>query len=297
MGIARHRGVSALQLAAIALSPPDEDSDVKLRDYTAKIIILAHQENTDQLAQALSAEGFDCQVQRQPEQPEQSDFARSYRCLLNHRTAWQWVADNQQPAIIVEADFVPVRGLGQLPLPFDPEQTDVGMAWLYTCAAQIYHVSPLNHAQGFSSSLVAYLLIPRAVPPLQTLFERVSQTPGPRAYYPWDSEMDKTLLAAGLRNYVPFRNYGEHGSDSPNPEHQANRLGRTHRADVLYGSLAFAPAYSASEGFWQTRLKGRARGLARLLGGRYLRPAILRKAKTPPRLASFAIRRHFCWPI
>lgn len=265
---------------------------MRLIDYTSKLFIIAHQEDTSRLADTLEAEGFDCAVQRQVHQPEQADFSRSYLCFLNHIETWKWVAEHQQPAVIIEADFVPVRRMGQLPLPFNPNQTDVGMAWLYTCAAQVYDISPERHAQGYSSSMVAYVMTPQAVPSLLQLFERISQAPGPKHYYPWDSDLDKTLLANGLRNYVPFRNYGEHGSDNPNPEHYAHRLGRTHRADVLYGPLAFKPAYADTEGFRRTRLWGRTKGILRLLVGRYVRPYVLRRAEVPLEILSFAMRRH-----
>lgn len=264
---------------------------MRLIDYTPTVLIIAHREDTSRLTTSLGQEGFHCQVQRQEHRPEQSGFARSYLCFLNHLEAWKWVAKHQQPAVIVEADFVPVRGIAQLPLPFNPEQADVGIAWLYTCAAQVYDISPGFHAQGYSSSMVAYIMTPRAVPCLLQLFERISHHPGPCHYHPWDSEMDKALLAEGLRNYLPFRNYGEHGSDDPNPEHKANRLGRTHRADVLYGPLAFDPAYASSEGFWRTRLWGRIRGLARLLLGRYAQLHVLRRAEVPFKILSFAMRR------
>lgn len=264
---------------------------MRLIDYSPNITIIAHREDTSRLVAALEQEGFCCTVQRQTHSPDQANFARSYLCFLNHVQAWQQVLDQQQPRIIIEADFVPVRGMGQLPLPFDASQDDVGLAWLYTCAAQIYNISPQGHAQGYSSSMVAYLMTPRAVPPLLALHAAIGQNPGPEHYYPWDSDLDKTLLAQGLRNYIPFRNYGEHGSDSPNPEHQRWGLGRTHRADVLYGPLAFEPAYGASEGFWLTRFWGRVRGLGRLGLGRFVRPQVLRNAQVPLRLVSFALRR------
>ncbi len=266
---------------------------MRLIDYTSTVLIIAHREETSRLSTSLEQAGFHCQVQRQAHREEQANFSRSYLCFLNHVEAWKWIAEHQQPAVIVEADFVPVQHMGQLPLPFDPEQADVGLAWLYTCAAQVYDISPARHAQGYSSSMVAYIMTPRAVPSLLQFFERVSHNPGPYHYYPWDSELDKVLLAQDLRNYVPFRNYGEHGSDSPNPEHQAHQLGRTHRADVLYGPLAFEPAYAVSEGFWRTRLWGRLRGLARLGMGRYAQLHVLRRAEVPFKILSFALRRQF----
>lgn len=270
---------------------------MRLIDYSPNLFILAHREETQRLETTLSAEGFDCQVLRQTHRPEQASFARSYLCLLNHRRAWEWVAEHQQPAIVVEADFVPVRHFASLPLPFDPERADVGLAWLYTCAAQVYDISSRGDAQGYSTSMVAYVVHPRCVGHLLAFCDRITAAPGPEQYCAWDSDLDKTLLAENLRNYIPLRNYGEHGSSNPNPEHRAFGLSRTHRADVLYGPLAFMPDYAAGEGFWRTRLQSRIKGLGRLLLGRFVRPQVLRKAEVPLKLLRFALGRQLCWRL
>lgn len=264
---------------------------MRLIDYTRQIFIIAHRENTDPLVAVLQTQGFDCQVLRQAHRPEQADFSRSYLCLLNHRTAWQWVLDQQQPALILEADFVPVKHFAQLPVPFNIYQPDLGLAWLYTCAAQVYDISQDGHAQGYSTSMVAYVLPPACVTHLLTFADGIAQDPGPTAYTPWDSQLDELLLGQGLRNYIPFRNYGEHGSYNPNPEHQANGLSRTHRADVLYGPLAFEPPYAQGLAGWKVRLYARLKGLVRLLVGRYVRPGVLRKAEVPLKILRFALWR------
>lgn len=64
-----------------------------------------------------------------------------------------------------------------------------------------------------------------------------------------------------------------------------------HRADTLYGPLAFEPDYSLQESTLQARLNARLRGLGRLATGRYLRPKILRGSSQPLRLLQFALGR------
>jgi hypothetical protein len=266
---------------------------VKLLDYTPRVFIIAWKEDTTQLEAYLSREGFDCEVLRQVHMPEYATCARSYLAMLNHETAWKRIAQEQRPAIVLEADFVPVKAFSQLLLPFDPTWEDVGMAWLYTCAAQIYEVSESGYAQGFSSSAVAYVMTPRAVQPLLEFADKeVRAVYGGDRYYSWDSELDTMLLRQGLRNFVPFRNFGEHGNSNPNPEHQQQGLGRTHRADILYGPLAFQPDYGSHEGYLKTRLYARLKGAARLLYGRYVRSHIWKTAESPYRLFRFALLRH-----
>lgn len=260
-----------------------------------RIFIIAYKEPTELLEKALVKEGFVCEVLRQQDDPETQNFSPSYRCLLNHRRAWEKTLSEPQPTLIVEADFVPVIGLSKLPLPFNPDRADVGISWLYTCAPQVYSVSEMGHAEGFSTSMVAYIITPHSAKYLIELSEQIRETIGPTNYSAWDSEIDSFLRAKKLKNYIPFRNYGEHGG-KPNPEHRQNKLSATHRADVLYGKLAFLPLYASADNGGQlkllrVRLKARLKGIARLAIGKFLRLPVLRGSSYPARMLSFAIRR------
>jgi len=267
----------------------------QLADCIGRVFIIAYKESTHLLEETLAKEGFSCEVLRQEHQPEYKNFSPSYLCLLNHRRAWKEALQQSKPTLIVEADFVPVLGLGKLPLPFNPDQADVGVSWLYTCAPQVYYVSADGYAQGFSTSMVAYIVTPYAAECLIELAEGVKQQGGSSNYSSWDSDVDSILLAKQLKNYIPFRNYGEHGG-LPNPEHHRHGLSKTHRADILYGKLAFVPSYALTEGnsqlkFLSARFKARLKGIARLLLGKFLRVAVIKGSSTPGRLISFAARR------
>lgn len=267
----------------------------------SQTLIIAYKESTEQLEAALDREGLPCQVLRQKHQAEYKDYSPSYLCLLNHRRAWEMASREDKPTLVVEADFVPVLGMGELPLPFDSQQESVGIAWLYTCAPQVYFVSAEGYAEGFSVSSVAYVVTPRAAAALLELETQVRQNPGPTAYSPWDSTIDDFLRARKFRNYIPFRNYGEHGG-LPNLEHQRFGLSKTHRADCLYGKLAFVPPYANVDkpdylGFFAVRLQARLKGIGRLALGRFLRPEVAKGSSYPFRLLSFAIRRQLSWRI
>lgn len=282
------------------LTPPTA-SPQRLIDCIGQTFILAYREPTDRLTAALDQSGCRSEVLRQIHQPGYEAYSRSYLCLLNHCQAWKRALQSDQPTLIVEADFVPVMGFGLLPPPFDPADPDLGMAWLYTCAPQVYSITERGYALGYSTSMVAYVITARSAQLLLDLAQVVERDPGPTAYSPWDSGIDYYLRDRGLHNYVPFRNYGEHGG-LPNPEHQANRLSKAHRADVLYGRLAFAPLYAQAEATqtdwhsigrrWKERGYGRIKGLGRLLLGKYLRGPVLKSSGQPIRLLRFAIGRH-----
>lgn len=262
-----------------------------LRQHIGTVFILACDEATEPLETAIAKAGFACEVLRQRPRPEFTNFSRSYRCLLNHRSAWERATATNRLTLVVEADFVPVKGFGDLPLPFDPNQADVGICWLYTCAPQIYSVSDTGYAQGFSTSLVAYIINPQSAAALIELAAIVKHDPGPAVYSAWDSEVDSFLLKRQLKNYIPFRNYGEHGGGQPNPEHRAFGLSTTHRADILYRQLAFPPPYTAYHWFPAVRFQARLKGIARLLTGRFIRIPILQESSFPLRLLRFAIGR------
>jgi hypothetical protein len=239
-------------------------------------------------------------------QPGYETYSPSFLCLLNHRSAWELALRSQKPTLIVEADFVPVANFAELPPPFDPADDELGIAWLYTCAAQVYNVSAqasggVAYGQGYSTSMVAYVITAKSARQLIELAADIERSPGPTAYSPWDSGIEYYLRDRGARNYVPFRNYGEHGG-LPNPEHKQNRLSRAHRADVLYGKLAFAPLYAQIPGSagqkvnrWQWlkgRAYGRVKGLGRLLMMKYLRAEVIRKSSQGGQLVQWAIARH-----
>ncbi|MBD2437921.1 LPS biosynthesis glycosyltransferase [Nostoc sp. FACHB-110] len=265
---------------------------LKVSDVVNRALIIAYKEETQLLETALIQEGLNCEVIRQQHQPQYKSFSPSYLCLLNHLRAWKIAAMQSQPTLITEADFVPVVGLGELPLPFNPYQTNVGMCWLYTCASQIYSISAEGYADGFSVSTVAYIVTPQCAGKLIEFATQLLQTSNPETYFTWDSQIDSFLRHHKLKNYVPFRNYGEHGG-LPNLEHFLHGLSKTHRADVLYNQLHFLPPYASKSycKFLSVRLYARIKGIVRLLVGKFLRLRVLKLSPIPARLVSFSIRR------
>lgn len=269
---------------------------VLLKDAIEPVLIIAYKESTTLLEQALTQADLPCEVLRQKPQSEHQDFSPSYRCLLNHLRAWQRASAAPRPTLIVEADFVPVVGLGQLPLPCNPNQPLLGVTWLYLCAPQLYSLSSEGFAEGFSTSMVAYIVTPESAKGLIELAEAVRCTSGPMSYSTWDSQVDRFLRDRGFKNYIPFRNYGEHGG-RPNPEHSQHGLSPAHRADVLYGKLSFVPPYAVTDGktsylnYAWIRLQARLKGIGRLLTGKFLRYKILRRSQNPARLLSFTLHR------
>jgi hypothetical protein len=271
------------------------NSTYELVHYLGKTFIIAYKEETELLEETLGREGLDTEVIRQTHKEEYRDFSPSYLCLLNHKEAWERAIQENKPTLIVEADFVPIKGLGKLPLPFPLDDSNTGIAWIYTCASQIYSISTEGYANGFSTSAVAYIVTPQAARYLIELAERIKEVKTPYVYSTWDSEIDGFLRSKKLKNYIPFRNYGEHGG-KPNPEHSQNGLSSTHRADVLYGQLSFMPLYVTAYDlgilyFLWIRLQGRLKGIARLATGRFLRLGILKGSRVPIRLLKFALSR------
>ncbi|WP_448596263.1 LPS biosynthesis glycosyltransferase [Thermoleptolyngbya sp.] len=265
-----------------------------LKDRIQQVFIIAYREKTEPLEQALAEEGWQVKLFRNERSPTTRSYADIYCCMMNHRRAWVQAAAESQPTLIVEADFVPVVGMSALPLPMDLTQPTTGLCWLYTCAAQLYSLSLDGFAEGFSTSLVAYVVTPAVARCLCGLADWVQEHHG-TGYFNFDSEVDKYLRSHGFKNYISFRNYGEHGS-IPNPEHRQHGMSGIHRADVLAGSLAFRPLYAGTGPLWRSRyfwirLKARLKGIGRLLLGRFLRPKVLRKASAPGRMLQWAIAR------
>ncbi|MGG6292975.1 LPS biosynthesis glycosyltransferase [Leptolyngbya sp. AN02str] len=269
---------------------------VSLRQGVGQAFVIAYRESTHRLEAQLAQQGLTYQVLRQFDVPELEGAAAIYRCMVNHSQAWKQAAIAPTPSLIMEADFVPVVDMANLPIPFDVRQANVGLGWLYTCAPQIYSVSPHGFAEGFSTSLVAYVITPQGAAHLCSLVDWVTAQYG-KGYSTFDSTIDRFLRDRGLQNYVAFRNYGEHGG-IPNPEHRRHGFSGIHRADVLYGPLTFCPTY-AGTGIWApwryglARLHAKAKGLGRLVCGRFVRPHVLQTTRHPWLMIQFAIARQF----
>jgi hypothetical protein len=62
----------------------------------------------------------------------QQRLATSERVLINHTRAWQAIAASGRHGVVMEADFVPVRDFGRLPLPVPADRVSSSLAYLYS---------------------------------------------------------------------------------------------------------------------------------------------------------------------
>ena len=120
--------------------------------------------------------------------------------------------------------------------------------------------------------------------------EKIGKETNRKVYSTWDSELDSVLRSHKFKNFIPFRNYGEHGG-IPNPEHRQNGLSPGHQADVLWGEIAWTPWYAEKYNPLAIRFKARAKGVTRFLKGNFLRRNTLKNSRVPGRLIRFCLRR------
>jgi hypothetical protein len=272
---------------------PGAGASLNLRSAAPGVLIVAHDEDTTPLRTTLVSEGFSVDEVRGPYTREQLSYSAIMRCMVNHANAWRIAASRRCPTIVVEADFVPVRGFGGLPAPVPPTRSEASLAYLYSVGPQIWDLALPDVARGHGGGMVA-LLIPPKVAELLLVFCREELQRNPRGLYsPFDSQVGYWLKDRGVQSYIPYRHYGEHGGVG-NPEHARAGLGRAHRADVLQGRLAFTPLYAAGSAlrYWRTRMRARLWGALRLLGGRFLAWHDLVRSDRPP-LLRFALGRLF----
>ena len=268
-----------------------------LRDCVERVCVLAWREDTAPLERALAAEGFRVEVHRPTCGEAEMAYSRQSRCLLNHRGAWARCAAQDGLWIVVEADFVPCRGFGSLPLPFPWELRDRAWAWLYAGGPRLYERLPGGYLRGHACTMVAGVMGPAVARALVEFADGEFVRNDPRSFFPWDTYAQYHLKEKGLLSFFPGRQYGEHGGPA-NPEHAAAGMGRkgTHQADVLRAPLLFLPAYARGSriryGFCRARAK--ALGWGRLFSGRFVEPGTFRKVpdlRTRLRLVATGIQR------
>lgn len=268
-----------------------------LRAECKRAYIIAHKENVDQLRSALELDGFDVEEMRGPYTAKQSRYSLQMRCLVNHANAWRTIATGAEPVVVTEADFVPVCGFGQLPLPFpytgDPDDAKFG--WLYSGGSILYGFDSHGFPHGHGNTTVAYVLTPSAAQRLLAFFEREIVADVSGGYRMWETYIGIFMRReVGVLNHIPIYQYGEHGG-IPNPEHGAAGIRNWHQADILWSRLAFLPAYAGGRKlrFRAIRFRGWARGIARLLTLRYFDPRFVNADSSRGRyvMASLAISR------
>jgi hypothetical protein len=278
-------------------SPPHSASTarsadrISLRCATSGVVIVAHREDTGELKNTLVGQGFSVDEVRGPYTTEQLKFSAIMRCLVNHANAWKIAATRTLPSIIVEADFVPVRGFGDLPSPLPVQSIDHSLGYLYSVAPQVWDLAQPDIARGHGGGMVA-LVVPQKVAVLLLQYFEETLLANPQgSYLPFDTQVGYWLMARGIESYIPYRHYGEHGGIG-NPEHARAGLGRPHQADVLHGPLAFLPPYAMGKvlRFWRTRIRARSWGILRLAAGRFLAPHDLARQRKSAMLR-FAVGR------
>lgn len=256
-----------------------------LNSIVRQTYILAYKEDTRLLELALQEESFTPVVLRPEYSSNELSYSRTIRCLLNHNSAWQKAASSKDFTLVMEADFVPCKNFGRLPIPFDPDKHD-GRAWafLYAGGARVFTRHPDGSLQGHAACPVAYLIPPKVGQWLTEYTQEELVRHGDLTQYSlWDTQFQWQLMGKGAICFMPWRHYGEHGGIS-NPEHKtagigiAKRIpllaclgfGANHHADVLWSSLKFLPPYAQGSRlkFLRTRAEAKLIGWLKLFTGR-----------------------------
>ena len=253
----------------------------KLTDAVKKIYIVAHNENINNLISSLNSEGFKIEVVKTNYSEKEKKYSRASRCLLNHTNAWKKTIESDELSIIVEADFVPVIGFGNLPLPFDISNKDKSFGYLYIGSARLFWFEEGNYPVGNSSTTVAYVLGPDAAKKFIEFSNKEFKRNNPEDYFAWDTYLTGILSDNGYGIYIPFRCYGEHGG-IVNPEHKLNNINGPHQADVLWGKLHFLPFYAEGNysKFIFYRFRAKIKAVIKLLINRYVTINMLKNNKS-----------------
>jgi hypothetical protein len=241
-----------------------------LKSICPRVIVVAHHEDTSLLSTALRRQGFELEEVRGPYSAEQQRWSSAMRCLVNHANAWQICTSRNECVIVVEADFVPVRNFGDLPVPAPPAKFRNCLPYLYACGPEVWDLDgPV--ARGHAGAMVALVIWPAVARLLLEFFDEQVSANSQGLYCTWDAQLGYWLKQRGVESYLPYRQYGEHGGIG-NAEHNGTGLGGTHRADALKNGLEFVPAYARGSQwrFRFVRIQARLWACLRLMTGRLL---------------------------
>ena len=266
-----------------------------LREAVARVLVVAHHEDTTQLRATLEGEGFTVEEIRGPYTAEQERWSMIKRALCNHANAWRRCVELGADVIVCEADFVPVVRFGArtLPCPLSAPDEPGRVAWLYGAGSILYAVDPRGFLYGHGQTAVCCYVSVGAARAMLEFFALESRKADAGIYDMWDTRMSVHLRRVhGVESYFTDRQLGEHGG-LPNPEHARAGFRPWHHADLLAGRLAFRPAYARGRRarYLRRRLLARLRGIGRVVLLRYFDPRHVRKGHSRVRLSLLALRR------
>jgi hypothetical protein len=260
-----------------------------LRELVLRTFVVAFREDASQLVAALEAEGFSCEVVRGPSPAEKPHWSRGTRVLASHNDLWRRISGTPGLTLVCEADFVPVVGFGGLPLPCPPLLADgeARFAWLYSPGSILYGIDASGFTYGHANSAVCYLLSGACASRCMGFFEEEIERVESGEFSVWDSRLGVYLRwKQGVLNYFVLNQYGEHGG-FPHTEREPGGVRRWHQAYRLAGRLRFLPLYARESHLrlLAYRIRARARGIARILTGRFFHPGRIDEGQSRWRLA------------
>ena len=235
-------------------------------------IVVCYTEDTTLLKVALERECLRAIESRASYSEDELTYSRSYRCFMNHRSAWRLASESDGYTLICESDFVPCRGLGGFPT-FWPLANPLAFGYLYQGSPRLLWASRHGHLRAHASPTVAYAVNARVAALLLEFFDEETRGRRPQDYLTFESHLQWWAMGRGIEAYMPARHYGEHGG-FPQPEHRAAGVVTrvAHQADNLQGRLAFLPQYARGDvgALLRTRAHARLLGWVRLLSGRWI---------------------------
>jgi hypothetical protein len=268
-----------------------------LRQAISRSLIVCFREDVGPLEKSLVSADLKPRVLRASYTVSELRYPAATRTFLSHRRAWQIAAQEPGYTLVCEADFVPCRGLGDLPV-FWPTANRMAWGYLYQGSPRLLAiVGPQEYLRGHCAPLVAYVVNSCVAEYMLRFFDREIEEYGMETYFTWDAHLQWWVMGQGAEAYIPLKHYGEHGG-VPNPEHQQSkvvtRAGR-HRADNLAASLAFLPQYASGSwlSYCRERAVARALGWGRLLTGRWIVDSNVypRSANSTARMYWIGLRR------
>jgi hypothetical protein len=266
-----------------------------IKDAVANTYIVSYQEDIEPLSIALREEGLSPIPVRMEYSAEQEKYASILKCMLTHQECWRRASESEGLALIVEADFVPVVGFGDMKVPYE-SSADSYLGYLYSCGPQLYDISERGFLRGHAGGLVAYLVDSTVANALLDFTEHLLSSHDPTQYRPFDSEIGFYLAKSGINSYITCKMLGEHGG-IPNQEHKSWGLRKTHRADSLANKLHFLPFYAEGSKLKYRWVRGYARlhGIGRLVYCRYLARHDFLRADSKSTMIKHLVKKYFFW--
>jgi hypothetical protein len=130
-------------------------------------------------------------------------YSAASRCFLGHRRAWEEAIKIDGYSLICEADFVPCKRLGNLPV-FWPVDRPLAWGYLYQGSPRLLAICEGRFLRAHVTPTVAYVINRMVAEILLEFYEEELTHYSLKEYFTFEAHLQWWSMGRGAEAYIPI---------------------------------------------------------------------------------------------